>query len=432
MKKNKHKLVSIVIPTRNSAKILENCLKSIKKQAYPNVEIIIADGKSSDNVREIAKKYDCRFFLYNPKIREIFFDAPHKINYGASKAKGYFMYWLDADMELTKNLIRDAVSACEKGAGAVIIPEDSFGVGIWAAAKQLERRCYWGDDTVESPRFFKKKVWNDVGGLENIKEELKEAVEWPLKYSEVFKKANTNPPKGILLYGAPGTGKPLLAKAVANESGVNFISVKGPSLISKYVGESERAIREVFKIAKQASPTILFFDEIDSIVPRRGSSSTDAHVTERVISQFLTEMDGIEELKGVVVLASTNRLDLIDPALLRSGRFDILLELPLPDEKTREEIFRIHTKNKPIAKDVDLKELAKETEGNVGSDIEFICKKASMLTIREFINRSTENPPLPPFSKGGMGGFEFKISKKHFEEAIKLLKTQNNKNQKEV
>ncbi|MBI5749678.1 MAG: CDC48 family AAA ATPase, partial [Nitrospinae bacterium] len=217
--------------------------------------------------------------------------------------------------------------------------------------------------------------WDDVGGLDNIKEELKEAIEWPLKHSVIFKKANTNPPKGILLYGAPGTGKTLLAKAVANESGVNFISVKGPSLISKYVGESERGIREVFKKAKQASPTILFFDEIDSLVPKRGSGSTDAHVTERVISQFLTEMDGIEELKGVVVLAATNRIDLVDPALLRSGRFDLLLELPVPDEKTREEIFRIHTKNKPLADDVDLKELAKETEGKVGSDIEFICRK---------------------------------------------------------
>ncbi|MBI5750097.1 MAG: CDC48 family AAA ATPase [Nitrospinae bacterium] len=198
--------------------------------------------------------------------------------------------------------------------------------------------------------------WEDVGGLENIKEELKEAVEWPLKYSDVFKKANTNPPKGILLYGVPGTGKTLLGKAIATESGVNFISVKGPSLISKYVGESEKAIREVFKTAKQASPTILFFDEIDSIVPRRGSSSTDAHVTERLISQFLTEMDGIEELKGVVVLAATNRLDLVDPAILRSGRFDKLYELPKPDEKTREEIFKIHTKNKPLPKDVDLEE----------------------------------------------------------------------------
>lgn len=253
--------------------------------------------------------------------------------------------------------------------------------------------------------------WEDVGGLKNIKEELKEAVEWPLKYSDIFKKANTNPSKGILLYGKPGTGKTLLAKAVANESGVNFIPVKGPSLVSKFVGESEKAIRNIFKTAKQASPTILFFDEIDSLVPRRGSSSTDAHVTERIISQFLTEMDGIEELKGVVVLASTNRLDLIDPALLRSGRFDLLLELPKPDQRTREEIFRIHTKNKPIAKDVDLKNLAKETENKVGSDIEFISRKASMFAIREFI----ENPKE-----------ELTIKKKHFEEAIKLIKGQQN------
>ena len=253
--------------------------------------------------------------------------------------------------------------------------------------------------------------WDDVGGLDNIKRELKEAIEWPLKHSDIFKKANTNPPKGILLYGAPGTGKTLLAKAVANESGVNFISVKGPSLISKYVGESERGIREVFKKAKQASPTILFFDEIDSLVPKRGSSSTDAHVTERVISQFLTEMDGIEELKGVMVLAATNRMDLVDPALLRSGRFDLLLELPEPDEATRLEIFKIHTKNKPLAKDVDLKELAEETEGKVGSDIEFICKKASMLAIREFIEHQQD----------------LKILRKHFQDAIKLIQ-----NQKEV
>lgn len=263
--------------------------------------------------------------------------------------------------------------------------------------------------------------WEDVGGLENIKEELKETIEWPLKYCDIFKKANTNPPKGILLYGAPGTGKTLLAKAVANESGVNFISVKGPSLISKYVGESERAIREVFKIAKQASPTILFFDEIDSIVPKRGSSSTDAHVTERVISQLLTEMDGIEELKGVVVLAATNRLDLVDPAILRSGRFDLLFELPEPDEITRLEIFKIHTKNKPLDNDVDLEILAKKTEGKVGSDIEFICRKASMLAIREYINQSTEDRHVLSEVEGTQES-ELRISKRHFEEALKLAK----------
>jgi transitional endoplasmic reticulum ATPase len=261
--------------------------------------------------------------------------------------------------------------------------------------------------------------WSDVGGLENIKEELKEAVEWPLKYSDVFKKANTTPPKGILLYGVPGTGKTLLGKAIATESGVNFISVKGPSLISKYVGESEKAIREVFKIAKQASPTILFFDEIDSIVSRRGSSSTDAHVTERVISQFLTEMDGIEELKGVVVLAATNRLDMVDPAVLRSGRFDILFELPKPDEKTREEIFKIHTKNKPLDKEVDLKGLASKTEGKVGADIEAICRKASMLAIRKYIEAQN--------SIAISQNLELKIMKQHFEEALVLVNAQSAK-----
>jgi transitional endoplasmic reticulum ATPase len=255
--------------------------------------------------------------------------------------------------------------------------------------------------------------WEDVGGLESIKEELKEAIEWPLKYQDVFKKANTNPPKGILLYGAPGTGKTLLAKAVATESGVNFISVKGPSLISKYVGESERAIREVFKIAKQASPTILFFDEIESLVPVRGGGDS-SHVTERVISQFLAEMDGIEELKGVVVLAATNRLDLIDPALLRSGRFDLMLELPKPDQRTREEIFKIHTKNKPKALDIDLKELAKESDGKVGSDIEFICRKASMLAIREFIDHRLHRLKETDYT-------DLKITKRHFEEAVGLM-----------
>jgi transitional endoplasmic reticulum ATPase len=265
--------------------------------------------------------------------------------------------------------------------------------------------------------------WDDVGGLENIKEELKEAIEWPLKYSDIFMKANVNPPKGILLYGAPGTGKTLLAKAVASETGVNFISVKGPSLISKFVGESEKGIRDVFKSAKQAAPTILFFDEIDAIVPKRATASTDAHVTERVISQFLTEMDGIEELKGVVVLATTSRLDLIDPALLRGGRFDLLFELSVPDEKTREEIFKIHTKNKPLAKDVDLKSLARETEAKTGADIEFICRKASMLAIREFIEHGLHKikKACSPEDREYTDK-ELKISRKHFGEAIELIR----------
>jgi transitional endoplasmic reticulum ATPase len=264
--------------------------------------------------------------------------------------------------------------------------------------------------------------WEDVGGLEDIKEELKEAVEWPLKYPAIFKEASTHPPKGILLHGDPGTGKTLLAKAVASQTGVNFISVKGPSLISKFIGESEKSIRDVFKTAKQAAPTLLFFDEIDALVPKRSLANTEAHVTDRVISQFLAEMDGIEELKGVVVLAATNRLDLVDPALLRSGRFDLLLKLPKPDQKSREEIFKIQTKDKPLAKDVDLKKLAVDTEGSTGAEIGFICQRASLLAIREFIEHE-----LPKLKKKTSAEEGLKICRKHFEEAMTFLKKQGDK-----
>jgi len=251
--------------------------------------------------------------------------------------------------------------------------------------------------------------WGDVGGLEEAKRVLKETIEWPLKYPELFKQASTNPAKGLLLTGLPGTGKTLLAKAVASESGVNFISVKGPALLSKWVGESERGIREVFKKAKQASPCIIFFDEIDAIAPTRGASA-DSHVTERVISQLLTELDGIEELKGVVVLAASNRPDIIDPALLRAGRFDFQLELPVPDKKARLEIFKAHTRGKPLADDVDLESLAKVTEGMVGSDIEAASRRASMLAIREFINQKEEKDLA-----------KFKISSRHFSSALKTM-----------
>jgi len=259
--------------------------------------------------------------------------------------------------------------------------------------------------------------WEDVGGLQDIKDKLMEAVEWPLKYPEIFAKAKTNPPKGILLHGAPGTGKTLIAKAVANESEVNFISVSGPSLMSKFIGESERGVREVFKKAKQASPCILFFDEIDSLVPQRGAMGDTTRVTERVISQFLTELDGIEELKGVMILAATNRIDIIDPAILRAGRFDLILELPIPDQNTRHKIFKIHTKGKPLDKNVNLKELAQETEGWTGADIEAMVRRASMQAVKEFIEKHKGRPGEEEI-KG------FSITKRHFEEAIKSTKTQ--------
>ena len=251
--------------------------------------------------------------------------------------------------------------------------------------------------------------WSDIGGLEDVKEILQQTIEWPLKYQKLFEQANTSPSKGILLTGVPGTGKTLVAKAVANESQVNFISVKGPALLSKWVGESEKGIREVFKKGKQASPCIIFFDEIDAMVPLRGSS-TDSNVTERIISQFLTELDGIEELKGVVVLAATNRPDIIDPALLRTGRFDFQIELPIPDEATRATIFRIHTRGKPLADDVDLDFLARETEGSVGSDIEAICRRAAMLAIKEYIEHNkTEISDL-------------KINRQHFLHELESVK----------
>ncbi len=227
--------------------------------------------------------------------------------------------------------------------------------------------------------------WDDVGGLERAKQGLIEAVEWPLKYPDSFKRVGIEPPHGILLYGPPGTGKTLLARAVATESEANFISIKGPELLSKWVGESERGVRETFRKAKMAAPAIVFFDEIDALVPRRGSGFGDSHVTERVTSQLLTELDGLEKLENVVVIGATNRPDLVDPALLRSGRFDRLVLVPAPDEKARLEILKIQAKNMPLAKDVDLKMLAKETEGYSGSDIAALCREAAMRVLRKDI-----------------------------------------------
>lgn len=227
-------------------------------------------------------------------------------------------------------------------------------------------------------------TWKDVGGLEGVKQELKEAVEWPLKHGSSFKRLGIKPPKGILLYGPPGTGKTLLAKAVAKESEANFILVKGPEMLSKWVGESEKAVREVFKKARQASPTIIFFDEIDSIAPKRGMGEGDgSHTTERVVNQLLTEMDGLEDMTDIVIIAATNRPDIMDTALLRPGRFDRIALVTSPDDKAREEIFKVHTKNMPLAKDVKLPILVDNTNGYVGADIESICREAAILALRE-------------------------------------------------
>jgi len=227
--------------------------------------------------------------------------------------------------------------------------------------------------------------WEDVGDLQTVKQELKEAVEWPLKYPEVFKRLGIRPPRGILLYGPPGTGKTLLAKAVATESEANFISVKGPEVLSKWVGESEKAVREIFRKARETAPCIIFFDELDAIAPRRGLHA-DAGVTDRIVNQLLTEMDGIQTLKGVVVIGASNRPDILDPALLRPGRFDRVIYVPPPDVDGRYQIFQIHTREMPLSDDVDLSKLAAMTEGYTGADIEAVCREAAIIAMRENIN----------------------------------------------
>ncbi len=243
--------------------------------------------------------------------------------------------------------------------------------------------------------------WEEVGGLEEVKQELKEAVEWPIKHPDAFKRLGVRPPRGILLYGAPGTGKTMLAKAVASESEANFILVKGPELISKWVGESEKGVRKIFDKARQTSPTIIFFDEIDSIAPRRGASS-DNKVSERVVNQMLTEMDGLEELNDVVVIGATNRPDILDTALLRPGRFDRIILTPVPDEKARLDIFTIHAKSMPL-KGVDLQNLANRSQGYVGADIEAVCREAAMIALREDMKADT-------------------VKMKHFEKAFDKVK----------
>jgi transitional endoplasmic reticulum ATPase len=259
--------------------------------------------------------------------------------------------------------------------------------------------------------------WSDIGGLEDVKRQLQEAVEWPLKYPELYKKLGHTMPKGILLHGPSGTGKTMLAKAVATESEANFISVRGPELLSKWVGESERGVREVFRRARQAAPCVIFFDEIDSIAPVRGMGG-DSMVTERVVSQLLTEMDGIQSLQGVVVLAATNRIDMVDPALLRPGRFDKLIYVGMPDKYARQKILEIHTKNKPLAEDVRLDKIAEMCEDFSGADVAAVANTAVSLVLHEYLSK------YPTPEEAAKHVEEAKIYHRHFEEALKKVRQQ--------
>ena len=233
--------------------------------------------------------------------------------------------------------------------------------------------------------------WDDVGGLEELKEELREAVEWPIKHKDAFEYVDVETPKGILLHGPPGTGKTLIAKALAKMTESNFISIKGPELLSKWVGESEKGVREIFRKARQAAPCIIFLDEVDALVPRRGSGGSESHVTENVVSQILTEIDGLEELHNVLIIGATNRLDIVDEALLRPGRFDRIIEVPNPDNKGREQIFNIHTKKKPLAKDVSIAKLVELTEGFSGAEIAAVANRAAIAALKRYVGGKSEN-----------------------------------------
>jgi transitional endoplasmic reticulum ATPase len=290
----------------------------------------------------------------------------------------------------------------------LIVTMDDFQNAIKEVMPSAMREVY-----LESPDV----KWTDVGGLENIKRELQEAIEWPMKYPDLYKKLGHSMPKGILLHGPSGTGKTLLAKAVATESEANFISVRGPELLSKWVGESERGIREVFRRARQSAPCVIFFDEIDSIAPIRGIGG-ESMVTERVVSQLLTELDGIQSLQGVVILAATNRADMLDTALLRPGRFDKLVFVPMPDKDARQKILEIHTKEKPVARDVDLAKLAEMTEGFTGADVASVANTAVSLVLHEYLAK------YPTPEEAAKHAEEASVSLRHFEEAIRKIRQQ--------
>jgi len=325
---------------------------------------------------------------------------------------------LDGIAEITYGFVGADLAALAKEAAMIVLrrllPEMRLNSEETIPKETLEKLIIAQQDFMEALKVVRPSAlrevlveipnitWNDIGGLDDVKQELCETVEWPLKNPDAFKRLGVTPPKGVLLYGPPGTGKTLLAKAVANESKANFILVKGPEMLSKWVGESEKAVRKVFEKARQTSPTIIFFDEIDSIAPRRGIT-TDSHVTERVVNQLLTEMDGLEEMHDVIIIAASNRPDIIDPALLRPGRFDRIILAKIPDAATRKRIFDVHTKNMPLAADVKLDDLAKKSEGYVGADIEGVCREAAIIALRADM-RAKE------------------VSMKHFDEALKKVR----------
>jgi transitional endoplasmic reticulum ATPase len=354
------------------------------------IEIPIPDKKGRKEILQIHTRY-------MPREKDVDLDKLAEITYGYVGAD-IAALTKEAAMHALRRVIPEISSLKEEEPipkeilERLKVTKEDFDYALKMVSPSAMREVL-----VEIP----KVKWEDVGGLEEVKESLKEAVEWPLKNPESFIRVGIKPPRGILLYGPPGCGKTYIVKALANEAGVNLIAIKGPEILTMWVGESERKLRDVFRRAKQVAPTVILFDEIDSLAPRRGIE-VGTRVTEQIVSQLLTEMSGIEEMEGVSVIATTNRPDILDPALLRPGRFERLVYVPAPDEKTRLEIFQVHTKGMPL-KGVDLKKLAKDTEGYSGADIEALAREAAMAALREDIKAK-------------------EVTSKHFEKALKKVK----------
>jgi len=360
--------------SRSRLQFVDNCLNRIASEMRDS--LIRADNGLEPAAEKYIKGMEMDRVMH-ATVKDMMLSELADITYGfvgadlASLTK-------EAAMEVLRRILPDLKLEEDEPIPKEILEKLRITMQDFREALKVVRPSAMREVLVEVPNVN----WEDVGGMTGVKQELKEAIEWPLKQPQVFRRMGIKPPKGVLVYGAPGTGKTLLARAVATESNANFIPVKGPELLSKWVGESEKAVRKIFKKARQTAPSIVFFDEIDSMAPRRGSGN-DAHVTETVVNQILTEMDGLEDLNEVVVVAATNRPDMIDTALLRPGRFDRIVLASVPDEKAREEIFKIHSKSMPLAKDLNLTHIAKKAQGYVGADIEAVCREAAILTLRD-------------------------------------------------